>query len=89
MGKAPMTIFYGGRVMFFDHVPADRANGVMQMAGSSVMHAPPLPEMVVVDVPEGSEPSAGVDLQSIARKASLQRFLRRGSEGEGPAGPEN
>ncbi|RLN18725.1 uncharacterized protein C2845_PM02G15260 [Panicum miliaceum] len=86
-GKTPMTIFYGGQVMLFDHIPAEKANEVMHMAGSSV-NAPPA-EKVVVDVPEASEPSAGVDQQTIARKASLQRFLQKRKRRIGGNNPDD
>ncbi|CAN6324071.1 unnamed protein product [Urochloa humidicola] len=88
MMRAPMTIFYRGQVIKVDNVPFDKGNQLLQMvARSSVNAPPPPPEVVVVDVPEDDdepevvdEPSAaGANHQqaTLARKASLERFLRK------------
>ncbi|XP_062216599.1 protein TIFY 11c-like isoform X2 [Phragmites australis] len=69
--RAPLTIFYGGRMVVFDDFPADKAEELMQLAGSgnvapaasaagqNALGQPCLPDM------------------PIARKASLQRFLEK------------
>ncbi|CAL4924774.1 unnamed protein product [Urochloa decumbens] len=85
--RAPMTIFYGGQVITVENVPVDRGHQLVHMvARSSVVNAPPrAPEVVVLDVPEDDdepevigESSAGASQQgSMARKASLERFLRK------------
>ncbi|CAL4916508.1 unnamed protein product [Urochloa decumbens] len=86
--RAPMTIFYGGQVITVENVPVDRGHQLVHMvARSSVVNAPPRapPEVVVLDVPEDDdepevigESSAGANQQgSMARKASLERFLRK------------
>lgn len=63
-GTAPLTIFYDGRMVVVDDVPAEKAAELMRLAGSrrpppQPAHAAALPEM------------------PIARKASLQRFLQK------------
>ncbi|EAY78343.1 hypothetical protein OsI_33431 [Oryza sativa Indica Group] len=63
-GTAPLTIFYDGRMVVVDDVPAEKAAELMRLAGSACSppqpaHAAALPEM------------------PIARKASLQRFLQK------------
>ncbi|CAL4933239.1 unnamed protein product [Urochloa decumbens] len=87
--RAPMTIFYGGQVITVENVPVDKGHQLVHMvARSSVVNAPPRapPEVVVLDVPEDDddepevigESSAGGNQQgSMARKASLERFLRK------------
>ncbi|OEL36470.1 hypothetical protein BAE44_0002511 [Dichanthelium oligosanthes] len=67
--KTPMTIFYGGQVVQFGNILADKARELMQMVESATA---PLPE-----IPETTEPSAGADQPPIARKASLKRFLEK------------
>uniref|UniRef100_A0A0E0K9N7 Protein TIFY n=1 Tax=Oryza punctata TaxID=4537 RepID=A0A0E0K9N7_ORYPU len=62
---APLTIFYGGRVVVFEDFPADKAAEVMRMA-SSEMAAPAAPR----------EGAALADMP-IMRKASLQRFFAK------------
>jgi jasmonate ZIM domain-containing protein len=62
---APLTIFYGGRVVVFDDFPADKAADVMRMAaGAGAERAAP------------AAPAAPHDLP-IMRKASLQRFFEK------------
>ncbi|XP_066342227.1 protein TIFY 11d-like [Miscanthus floridulus] len=72
--KAPLTIFYEGRMLVFEDFPADKAKELMQLAGSGS------------EKTAATEPSAAVpsDLP-IARKASLQRFLQKRKERIGAA----
>ncbi|CAN6293691.1 unnamed protein product [Urochloa humidicola] len=71
--KAPLTIMYEGRVLVFEDFPADKAEELMQIAGSgsSAATAQNKGEPAVQE-----KPAALPDLP-IARKASLQRFLQK------------
>uniref|UniRef100_A0A0E0M794 Protein TIFY n=1 Tax=Oryza punctata TaxID=4537 RepID=A0A0E0M794_ORYPU len=68
---APLTIFYDGRVVVFDDVPAEKAAELMRMAGSACSPAPPAPK------PVQPAHAAALPEMPIARKASLQRFLQK------------
>ena len=74
--KAPLAIFYEGRVVVFEDFPAEKAKEVMQLAGS--WSSPPLAlQNGAMEVPEKPEPLATPSDLPIARKASLQRFLQK------------
>ncbi|RLN19942.1 protein TIFY 10B-like [Panicum miliaceum] len=79
--KAPLTIVYDGRVLVFEDYPADKAEELMQLAGSGTSAAPQnkeAPAAVQQEKP-AANPSAAAALPDlpIARKASLQRFLQK------------
>ncbi|KQJ96460.1 protein TIFY 11d isoform X1 [Brachypodium distachyon] len=73
--KAPLTMFYDGRVVVFEDFPADKAMKLMQLAGS-VSSSSSSPEAPAADKSPDPEPGALSDLP-LARKASLQRFLHK------------
>ncbi|CAL4912906.1 unnamed protein product [Urochloa decumbens] len=63
--RAPLTIFYGGKMVVFDDFPAEKAEEIMQLAGGSGNAAEnALAQPNLTDMP-------------IARKASLKRFLEK------------
>jgi len=81
--RAPLTIVYDGRVLVFEDFPADKAEELMQLAGSGTSAAPQnkeAPAAVQQQKPAAANQSAAAaalpDLP-IARKASLQRFLQK------------
>uniref|UniRef100_A0A0E0EXA4 Protein TIFY n=1 Tax=Oryza meridionalis TaxID=40149 RepID=A0A0E0EXA4_9ORYZ len=67
-GTAPLTIFYDGRMVVIDDVPAEKAAELMRLAGSACS-PPPTP-------PQPAH-AAALPEMPIARKASLQRFLQK------------
>ncbi|KAM0844292.1 hypothetical protein ACQ4PT_057155 [Festuca glaucescens] len=95
--KQQLTIFYGGKVLVFNDFPADKAKGLMQMAGKGnpVVQNVSAPVTVTdrtrvhtaAPALESSLPAAQADAHkpahaktsdmSIARKASLRRFLEK------------
>ncbi|KAM0845644.1 hypothetical protein ACQ4PT_056225 [Festuca glaucescens] len=64
--EAPLTIFYGGRMVVFEDFPAEKAAEVMRMAATAGSSAP---------APAPVAPALG-DIP-IMRKASLQRFFEK------------
>ncbi|KAF8720602.1 hypothetical protein HU200_023671 [Digitaria exilis] len=77
--KAPLTIFYEGRVLVLEDFPADKAEELMKLAGSgssssTIQSKDATP--VVQEKPAAKPPAVLPDLP-IARKASLQRFLQK------------
>lgn len=66
--QAPLTIFYGGRMVVFEDFPAEKAAEVMRMAATAGASAP-APVAPVA-------PALGGDMP-IMRKASLQRFFEK------------
>ncbi|CAN6302061.1 unnamed protein product [Urochloa humidicola] len=63
--RAPLTIFYGGKMVVFDDFPAEKAEEIMHLAGGSGNAAEnALAQPNLTDMP-------------IARKASLKRFLEK------------
>uniref|UniRef100_A0ACD5WLC3 Uncharacterized protein n=1 Tax=Avena sativa TaxID=4498 RepID=A0ACD5WLC3_AVESA len=62
---AQMTIFYGGRVLVLEEVPANMAAEVLRVAAAAAAAAP-----------RASGESTDRDLP-MARKASLQRFMEK------------
>ncbi|XP_047084604.1 protein TIFY 11b-like [Lolium rigidum] len=63
--QAPLTIFYGGRMVVFEDFPAEKAAEVMRMAATTGASAP-----------APVAPALGGDMP-IMRKASLQRFFEK------------
>uniref|UniRef100_A0ACD5WJQ4 Uncharacterized protein n=1 Tax=Avena sativa TaxID=4498 RepID=A0ACD5WJQ4_AVESA len=61
---AQMTIFYGGRVLVLEEVPADRAAELLRVSAAAGA------------APRASGESTNRDLP-MARKASLQRFMEK------------
>nr|CAB3494802.1 unnamed protein product [Digitaria exilis] len=82
--KAPLTIFYEGRVLVLEDFPADKAEELMKLAGSgssssTIQSKDATP--VVQEKPAAKPPAVLPDLP-IARKASLQRFLQKRKQSE-------
>lgn len=63
-GRAPLTIFYGGKMVVFDDFPAEKAEELMQLAGSGNAAQDALGQPSLTDMP-------------LARKVSLKRFLEK------------
>ncbi|URE23266.1 tify 10b [Musa troglodytarum] len=81
MEKAQLTIFYGGKVLVFDHFPEDKAKDLVQMAGKETCTA--APSLVLFSATSGSQlpplhrlPKSAQDMP-IARRNSLHRFLEK------------
>ncbi|KAG8091327.1 hypothetical protein GUJ93_ZPchr0012g20540 [Zizania palustris] len=70
--KAPLTIFYDGRVVVFEDVPAEKAMELIQLAGSESSPAP-----VAMAAPVPATQTAALSDIPIARKVSLQQFLQK------------
>jgi jasmonate ZIM domain-containing protein len=76
--KSQLTIFYGGKVLVFNDFPADKAKGLMQLAGkgSPIVHDVPAPTPVTdstkvetaVPAPASSLPGAQLDAHKPARQ---------------------
>ncbi|KAM0845645.1 hypothetical protein ACQ4PT_056226 [Festuca glaucescens] len=69
--RAQLSIFYDGRTFVLDDFPADKADQLMQLAGSFTAPAASDDEPVCQSVP------AQHFLADMPRKASLQRFLEK------------
>ncbi|KAM5579596.1 protein TIFY 10b [Rosa sericea] len=79
--SAPMTIFYGGQVLVFSDLSAEKAKEIMGLAtkGSAVVSSTES-NVVVKQQPQQQAPQAvGSDLP-IARRASLHKFLAKRKE---------
>lgn len=76
--SAPMTIFYGGQVLVFSDLSADKAKEIMGLAtkGSSVV---PQTETKTLVQQQPQPQAVGSDLP-IARRASLHKFLAKRKE---------
>ncbi|GER40955.1 jasmonate Zim-domain protein [Striga asiatica] len=77
-----MTIFYAGRVMVFDDLPADKAREILMIAGKSgpTRPKPAFAHHVMLTFGLPSNPPVHPPLHSdlpIARKNSLARFLEK------------
>ncbi|TVU30926.1 hypothetical protein EJB05_22579, partial [Eragrostis curvula] len=68
---APLTIFYGGRMLVLDDVPADKAAELLRLAASAA--AAPAKRAGR----HGQVLPAANDDVPMARKASLQRFMEK------------
>jgi jasmonate ZIM domain-containing protein len=84
-GAQIMTIFYGGRVLVFNDLPADKAKESMALAYAAAATASAsgngagniIPDLNIVSTPPPIQPrSHGSDLP-IARRNSLHRFLEK------------
>ncbi|KAM0837883.1 hypothetical protein ACQ4PT_061342 [Festuca glaucescens] len=69
--RAQLTIFYDGKTFVLDDFPADKADQLMQLAGSFTVPAASDDEPVCQSVP------AQHFLADMPRKASLRRFLEK------------
>ncbi|TVU30921.1 hypothetical protein EJB05_22574 [Eragrostis curvula] len=69
--RAPLTIFYEGRMLVFEDFPADGAEELMQLCHAT-SGSPVVPKK-----PAATKPSAGPSDMPIARKESLKRFLQK------------
>nr|CAB3496892.1 unnamed protein product [Digitaria exilis] len=68
--RAPLTIFYDGKMVVFDDFPAEKAEELMHLAGGSANAAAAAQNAL-------EQPSLTVTDMPIARKASLKRFLEK------------
>ncbi|KAL5210272.1 hypothetical protein ABZP36_005895 [Zizania latifolia] len=86
---APLTIFYGGRVVVFDDFPADKAAEVMLMATGAGAGAERAAAAAAVAAPATPRDQAGAVLADmpIMRKASLQRFFAKRKDRLGAQAP--
>ncbi|XP_062025419.1 protein TIFY 10b [Rosa rugosa] len=77
--SAPMTIFYGGQVLVFNDVSAEKAKEIMGLAtkGSAVVSST---ESNVVVKQQQPPPQAVESDLPIARRASLHKFLAKRKE---------
>ncbi|CAL4933229.1 unnamed protein product [Urochloa decumbens] len=75
--KAPLTIMYEGRVLVFEDFPADKAEELMQMAGSGSQKNKGEPAAQEKPATNNSPAAPALPDLPIARKASLQRFLQK------------
>ncbi|CAD6202356.1 unnamed protein product [Miscanthus lutarioriparius] len=69
-GRAPLTIFYGGKMVVFDDFPAEKAEELMQLAGSGGNTAPAAAAQNALGQPSLTD-------MPLARKVSLKRFLEK------------
>ncbi|KAL6867229.1 hypothetical protein ACP4OV_015253 [Aristida adscensionis] len=74
---APLTIFYGGRMLVFDDFPAEKAEEIMQLAGSSSCNVDPAAAAAAAVSQNALGQPPSLPDMPIARKASLQRFLEK------------
>ncbi|KAJ8501187.1 hypothetical protein OPV22_011739 [Ensete ventricosum] len=70
--RAPLTIFYGGKVLVFDNFPLEKAKDLFQLASRGNPTA-----RNFGNLPRTAQPTTLSCNLPIARKASLQRFLEK------------
>ncbi|WVZ55689.1 hypothetical protein U9M48_006317 [Paspalum notatum var. saurae] len=71
--RAPLTIFYGGKMVVFDDFPAEKADEIMQLvAGSGTGNTTAAQQNNAL-----GQPTAGLTDMPLARKVSLRRFLEK------------
>ncbi|CAL9107390.1 protein TIFY 10a-like [Musa acuminata AAA Group] len=68
--RAPLTIFYGGKVLVFDNFPLEKAKDLFQLASRGNSTA-----QNFGNLPRTAQPN--LSYLPIARKVSLQRFLEK------------
>ncbi|KAL6867231.1 hypothetical protein ACP4OV_015255 [Aristida adscensionis] len=76
---APLTIFYGGRMVVFEDFPAEKAAEVLRLAAGAGAQRAAAPAPTPAPAPRDDLP--------IARKASLQRFLAKRKDRIGERAP--